>query len=132
VEGGAKKKRAPRKPKEAPVEPPATEAAPEPVAEGGAKPKRTNARAAIVSKIMKEKGLKMVEASKYVKEHGLYKPNETTSGGALMTLASLDNMKGNDGPTPFVSGGVPNTKLIYTDYAPVVKAGRKPRAKTVG
>jgi len=29
-------------------------------------------RAEIVKKVMKEKGLKMVEASKYVKEHGLY------------------------------------------------------------
>ena len=31
------------------------------------------ARAEIVKKIMKEKGMKMIEASKYVKEHGLYK-----------------------------------------------------------
>ncbi len=31
------------------------------------------ARAAIVKKVMAEKGLKMVDASKYVKEHGLYK-----------------------------------------------------------
>jgi hypothetical protein len=31
------------------------------------------ARAEIVKKVMKEKGLKMIEASKYVKEHGLYK-----------------------------------------------------------
>ena len=31
------------------------------------------ARAEIVKKIMKEKGLKMIEASKYVKEHNLYK-----------------------------------------------------------
>jgi hypothetical protein len=34
--------------------------------------KRTNARGAIVSKIMKEKGLSLPMASKYVKEHGLY------------------------------------------------------------
>jgi hypothetical protein len=34
---------------------------------------RTNARAAIVKKVMAEKGMKMIEASKYVKEHGLYK-----------------------------------------------------------
>lgn len=54
---------------------------------GGVKPKesgmRTNsgagasdgrkARAEIVKKIMKEKGLKMTDASKYVKEHNLYK-----------------------------------------------------------
>jgi len=31
------------------------------------------ARAEIVKKVMKEKGMKMIEASKYVKEHGLYK-----------------------------------------------------------
>jgi hypothetical protein len=95
-----------------------------PPAAGSGKPKRTNARAAVVGRIMKEKGMKMAEASKYVKEHGLYK-----KGGALMTLQSLDAMKPNQGPAPFVSGGVPNTKLQYTDYAPVVKAGRKPRAK---
>jgi len=95
-----------------------------PAAAGSGKPKRTNARAAVVGRIMKEKGMKMAEASKYVKEHGLYK-----KGGALMTLQSLDAMKPNQGPTPFVSGGVPNTKLACTNDAPVVKAGRKPRAK---
>jgi len=31
------------------------------------------ARAEVVRKVMREKGLKMIEASKYVKEHGLYK-----------------------------------------------------------
>jgi hypothetical protein len=31
------------------------------------------ARAEIVKKVMKEKGLKMIQASQYVKEHGLYK-----------------------------------------------------------
>jgi hypothetical protein len=36
---------------------------------GGRKP---NARAEIVKKVMREKGLKMIEASKYVKAHGLY------------------------------------------------------------
>jgi hypothetical protein len=36
---------------------------------GGKKP---NKRAEVVKKIMKEKGLKMIEASKYVKEHNLY------------------------------------------------------------
>ena len=30
-------------------------------------------RAEIVKKVMKEKGMKMIEASKYVKEHNLYK-----------------------------------------------------------
>lgn len=34
--------------------------------------KRSNPRAAIVKKVMAEKGLKMIEASKYVKEHNLY------------------------------------------------------------
>lgn len=34
--------------------------------------KRTNKRAAIVKKVMKEKGMKLIEASKYVKAHGLY------------------------------------------------------------
>jgi hypothetical protein len=29
-------------------------------------------RAEIVKKVMAEKGMKMIEASKYVKEHGLY------------------------------------------------------------
>jgi hypothetical protein len=131
--GGAveKKKRAPRKRKEAPVVEPVVDSAPaaDPpaAAEGGAKPKRINTRAAIVGKIMEEKGMKMAEASKYVKEHGLYK-----TGGALMTLASLDNMKGNQGPTPFTSGGVPNTKLVPTTYAPPITAGRKPRAKKAG
>ncbi|AIF72182.1 MAG: hypothetical protein QLV_16 [Qinghai Lake virophage] len=44
-------------------------------ATGGAKkPDGRKRRAELVKKIMKEKGLKMVEASKYVKEHGLYKP----------------------------------------------------------
>jgi hypothetical protein len=32
-----------------------------------------SARAAIVKKVMKEKGLSLIEASKYVKQHGLYK-----------------------------------------------------------
>jgi len=35
--------------------------------------KKLNARAEIVKKVMAEKGMKMIEASKYVKEHGLYK-----------------------------------------------------------
>lgn len=41
----------------------------EPVKEGGNK---KQSRAEIVKKIMKEKGLKMIEASKYVKQHKLY------------------------------------------------------------
>ena len=31
-------------------------------------------RAAIVRKVMADKGMSMIAASKYVKEHGLYKP----------------------------------------------------------
>jgi hypothetical protein len=31
-------------------------------------------RAEIVKKVMREKGMKMIEASKYVKAHSLYKP----------------------------------------------------------
>ena len=31
-------------------------------------------RAEVVRKVMAEKGMKMIDASKYVKEHGLYKP----------------------------------------------------------
>ena len=34
--------------------------------------KRVNKRAEIVKRVMREKGLKMIEASKYVKAHGLY------------------------------------------------------------
>ena len=82
---------------------------------------------------MKEKGLKLTEASKYVKEHGLYK-----KGGALLTLASLDEMKPNQGPVMFQSGGVTNTKLPVDSQVvlPVrpVQAGskpRKPRAKKI-
>jgi hypothetical protein len=40
--------------------------------EGQGKPKRHNKRAEIVRKVMAEKGLKMIEASKYVKAHNLY------------------------------------------------------------
>jgi hypothetical protein len=39
---------------------------------GMGKDKKPNKRAEIVKKIMKEKGLKMIEASKYVKENNLY------------------------------------------------------------
>jgi len=39
---------------------------------GGAKPKRTNARAVVVKKVMADRGLGMIAASKYVKEHNLY------------------------------------------------------------
>lgn len=38
----------------------------------GKKPRRTNPRAALVGKIMREKGLSLPAASKFVKENGLY------------------------------------------------------------
>jgi hypothetical protein len=97
--------------------------------EGGAKKKRNNSRHEIVRQIMKDKGLSLIDASKHVKEHGLYK-----KGGALLSLASLDAMKPNQGPQTFESGGVPNSKLPdeskYTAAAsslPGMQAGKKPR-----
>ena len=39
---------------------------------GYGKARKPNARSAIVKKVMAEKGLSMIEASKYVKQHGLY------------------------------------------------------------
>ena len=39
----------------------------------GLKSKKVNPRAAIVKKIMKDKGLSMIEASKHIKTHNLYK-----------------------------------------------------------
>jgi hypothetical protein len=39
----------------------------------GAKPRKPNARNELVKKVMKEHGLSLPNASKYVKEHGLYK-----------------------------------------------------------
>jgi hypothetical protein len=42
------------------------------VAMGEAHGKKVNKRAVVVKKIMKEKGLSMIEASKYVKAHNLY------------------------------------------------------------
>ena len=69
---------------------------------GGAR--KPNARAEIVRRIMKEKGMKLMEASKYVKEHGLYK-----KGGALLSTASMDSMRPNQGPQTYTTGGVTNT-----------------------
>ena len=71
--------------------------------EGGAK--RSSTRHEIVRRIMKEKGLSLIQASKHVKEHGLYK------GGALLSTASVDSMRPNQGPQTYMTGGVPNTKL---------------------
>ena len=38
----------------------------------GGKKRRSNKRAEVVKRVMREKGLSMIEASKYVKAHGLY------------------------------------------------------------
>ena len=92
--------------------------------EGGAKKRNTNARAEVVRQIMKEKGLNLIDASKHVKEHGLYK-----KGGALLSLASLGDVKGNQGPVMFESGGVPNTKLPEESKYKAGSKPRKPRAK---
>ena len=95
----------------------------EPTEEGGAKKGRT--RHDIVRQVMKEKGMKLIEATKYVKEHGLYK-----KGGALLSLASLDAMKGNQDPQMYETGGVPNSKLPEeSKYTTGGKKPRKPRAK---
>ena len=60
----------------------------------------------VVKRVMKEKGLNLIQASKHVKEHGLYK------GGAMLSTASVDSMRPNQGPQMYQTGGVPNTKLI--------------------
>ena len=92
--------------------------------EGGAKKRKTNARAEVVRQIMKEKGLNLINASKHVKEHGLYK-----KGGALLSLASLGDMKPNQGPAMFQSGGVPNSKLPEESKYKAGSKPRKPRTK---
>ena len=92
----------------------------EPTEEGGAKKGRT--RHDIVRQVMKEKGMKLIEATKYVKEHGLYK-----KGGALLSLASLDAMKPNQDPQMWQTGGVPNSKLKLPEESKYTAAGKKPR-----
>ena len=52
---------------------PAAAIATQQAVKGLGKPKRTNARAQIVGKIMKERGVGLAEASKIVKAEGLYK-----------------------------------------------------------
>jgi hypothetical protein len=49
---------------------------------------------------MKEHHLNLAQASKYVKEHGLYKR------GGLLSMANLDDMRGDSGPQPYTTGGV--------------------------
>ena len=66
----------------------------------GKKGRGKSERAQIVAKVMKEHHLNLAQASKYVKEHGLYKR------GGLLSLANLDDMKGDTGPQPYSTGGV--------------------------
>ena len=80
---------------------------------------------------MKEKGLKLIEASKYVKEHNLYKPKE--KGGALLSLKSIDTLKGDTlGPQPIVRGNVKALKPKYTKTAEDEKmsVGAKSKSKS--
>jgi len=95
-----------------------------PQEEGGAKKRRHNPRHEIVRQIMKDKGLSLIDASKHVKAHGLYK-----KGGALLSLASLDEMKPNQGPQMWETGGVPNSKLPEESKYTAGKKPRKPRVK---
>ena len=67
---------------------------------GGGKKKTPSERAKVIAQVMKEHHLNLAQASKYVKEHGLYKR------GGLLSLANLDDMKGDTGPHPYSTGGV--------------------------
>ena len=61
-------------------------------------------RSEIVKEIMEEKKLSLIEASKYVKEHWLYKPK--IKGGALLSLKSADFVGDTIGPVSIQAGGV--------------------------
>ena len=85
-----------------------------PTVEGGAKKEKKpeSDRSKIVKQVMQEKGLKLIEASKYVKEHNLYKPKE--KGGALVSLNSIDSVKGDTiGPQTRVTGNIKPLKQQY-------------------
>jgi len=103
VSAGSKK---PRKKKEVPASEVIEAAAPKPTEpiEGSGKKGRSE-RAEIVKKIMQEKGLKLIEASRYVKEHNLYK--KSVKGG-LLTLMSVDDVKPVGDIEPPHTGGVQN------------------------
>ena len=119
VSAGSKK---PRKKKEVPAAAVIEAAAPAPPAEAPAVKgagRSKSERAAIVSRIMKEKGLNLIEASKYVKEHGIYK-----KGGALLTDKDAATMKPAGEKEPFRSGGTPNVT-----YSGKGKTVREPRRK---
>ena len=118
VSAGSKK---PRKKKEVPAAAVIEAAAPAPPMEAPAVKgagRGKSERAAIVSRIMKEKGLNLIEASKYVKEHGLYK-----KGGALLTDKDAATMKPAGEKEPFQSGGVPN--VTYSGKGKTVKRATK-------
>jgi hypothetical protein len=55
---------------------------------GGNKGKGKPGRAQVVARVMKEHHLNLAQASKYGKEHALYKR------GGLLSMANLDDMKG--------------------------------------
>ena len=75
MKGGRKKKEKEEMPKSQDVVHIDFEKGSLPAKNGGAKGSDgRKKRAEIVKKVMKEKGMKMIEASKYVKEHNLYKP----------------------------------------------------------
>jgi len=112
-----------------------TKTTPMPAVHGGAKMKRAETeRAKIVRQIMQEKGLKLIEASKYVKEHGLYKPKE--KGGSLLSLKSADAVVGDTlGPQTTVTGNVKPLKAKYSKEAGEAKplpkkGGSKAKSKT--
>ena len=77
-------------------------------------------RVDIVKKIMAEKGLKLIEASKFVKENNLYTPKDKVpkekkpkekkpkemKGGTLLSLKSADFVGDVMGAQPIQSGGV--------------------------
>lgn len=84
-------------------------------------------RAELVKKIMKEKGLSMIEASKYVKQHNLYK-GSGMSGGTELGLP--DSLAGSG-----MSGGalvpVANMKASYMAGQGRSGGGRSKRAEIV-
>ena len=63
-------------------------------------------RSEIVKEVMNEKKLSLIEASKYVKEHGLYKPKPKMKGGVLLSLKDADFVGDTIGPVSIQAGGV--------------------------
>ena len=78
--------------------------------------------------------MKLIEAGKYVKEHGLYKPSE--KGGALLSLKSADAVKGDTiGPQTRTTGNVKPLKQNYSQEVAEAnpqpkKGGSKSKAKS--